>query len=515
MTGGGSTDDQAETTDLPVAVQMYTLRTYGAEEGESGSGLEAQLELASRAGYRYIETVGDHGVSADEMNRLLDAYNLQVASTHVGMDVLRSGLEGIIAFNKAVGNTNVVMPYADVEGAEGWQELGRELNEIGARLKQAGMQLAYHNHAQEMEEFDGKLAIDWLLGAAQPENLMWQMDVAWVARGGQDPAVLLERHARRVVTVHAKDNAPEGQNEDEGGFASVGYGVLDWSQILSAANGAGVQFYIVEHDEPRDHLTVIQRSFDFLSDTLPGILGQDTTTNPGARISSSLQTVMQLSRETLKASRAAAAAESVAAVKGRADEVFTNIWGVPSGMLSENAADAQFPGWAERWRIDGPRNGIIGHALYARQQMRSLAERADATRELKRHAKRADVSLSNVIGWMWLDDGVLYGEKTDRPRVDLTYVWDYPVEFWNTTADTGWLYEVYAQALNILKTDYEGDVAMAQKHAQALVPLLEKAMSGVDQNGNGKVEPTRMEGGLETVMAQARAAGWTAERATR
>lgn len=82
----------------------------------------------------------------------------------------------------------------------------RELNDVGAELREAGMQLAYHNHDFEMERVDGELIIGHILNTAEPENLMWQADVAWIDRGGQDPAGLLSDHAGRVISVHAKDN---------------------------------------------------------------------------------------------------------------------------------------------------------------------------------------------------------------------------------------------------------------------------------------------------------------------
>ena len=255
------------TADLPIAVQMYTLRDLGS--------VEEQFEFAADSGFQNVETVGTHDLSAAEMNALLDETGLSVISTHVDMDTLRTDLESVIAFNEAIGNLNIVMPYLGEEdrpqNAAGWTQLGAELDGIGARLKEAGMQLAYHNHDFEMEEVDSDLIINHILNAADPENLMWQADVAWIDRGGQDPAQLLSDHAGRVISIHAKDNYPEGEGEDEGGFATVGSGRLDWDAVLAAASGAGVQYYIVEHDSPTDYGTIAD-SFDFLSTTLPAAL---------------------------------------------------------------------------------------------------------------------------------------------------------------------------------------------------------------------------------------------------
>ncbi len=498
-------DPRLAAGELPVALQMYSLRTFGSVEG---GVFEEQLALAADAGYSWIETVGTHDLNAEAMNALLQKYDLKVASTHVDMDTLRDGLDELIAFSKALGNTNVVMPYAEAEDAAGWQALGAELGEIGARLKGAGMTLAYHNHAHEMEMLDGKRAIDHLLDAADPDDLKLQADLAWVARGGVDPAAFVAAHAGRIVSVHAKDNAPEGE-EDQDGWAEVGYGTLDWDAILPAVADAGVPWLVVEHDNPRDHLTVARRSYEFLRDALPVVLGLEPRPGISARIGGALATVEELTQGALASAQAAASAENVEAVKAAVNEVFTAVWGVDADMARSGDADARFLGWNERWRVSDPEHGIVGNGLYAREQLRDLKRRRNTPKAAAEAAERADASLSNVIGWTWLDDGVLYGEKSERPRVDLTYVWDYPVDFWNSTADTGWLFETYAQALNILKTDYEGDTAMAQAHAQALVPLLEKALTGVDANGDGKVAPVRQEGGLDAVMAQAEAAGWT------
>ena len=74
-------------------------------------------------------------------------------------------------------------------------------------------------------------------------------------------------------------------------------------------------------------------------------------------------------------------------------------------------------------------------------------------------ADRALASLNNVIGWTYMTTGIKVREI--QPRVSLTHLWDAPREFWHSTAVTGWLAEAYAQAVNILKTDYEDDVAEA------------------------------------------------------
>ncbi len=251
----------------PIAVQMYTLRDAGS--------LDQQLKIVHDAGVGAVETVGTQNVSAVELKQLLDRYSIKAISSHVQLAELRRDLDGVVAFNRSIGNTVLVVPYLDEKArptdAAGWTALGQELGRIATRARAGGMRLAYHNHDFELVDFDGRTGLELLFAAAGPD-LLTELDLAWVARAGHDPAVMLGKFRGRLFAVHAKDNAPKGQADDEGGFAAVGQGVLDWNAILPAAADAGVQWYIVEHDHPRDPAKVIQASADYLRAHLPANL---------------------------------------------------------------------------------------------------------------------------------------------------------------------------------------------------------------------------------------------------
>jgi sugar phosphate isomerase/epimerase len=250
-------------TTLPIAVQLYTLRNVQMP-------FDQLLGEVAALGYQGVETTSNHGQSADEMNALLDEHGLQVVSAHVGLPKFESEFDETIAFNKAVGNTTLVVPWVPetlrAPNAAGWQALGRQLSDLSKRVQDAGLRLLYHNHAFEMEPIEGRLAIEWMLEAA-PE-LGFEIDLAWVQRGGQNGVQLLQQYNGRCPRVHCKDLAAEGQGQDEMGFADVGHGVLDWSALLPAAKAAGAEWYIVEHDLPKEPLTSIRRSFEFLSGKL-------------------------------------------------------------------------------------------------------------------------------------------------------------------------------------------------------------------------------------------------------
>jgi len=259
----------AGTPARPIAVQMYTLRNVAS--------LEEQLKIVHDAGVHAVETVGTQNVTAPELKQLLDKYAIKAVSTHVQLADLRKDLDSVIAFNQALGNTHLVVPYLGEKerptDAAGWSALGSELGDIARQVQAKGMTLAYHNHDFELVDFNGRTGLELLFDAAGPE-LRTELDLAWVARAGYDPAAMLGKFSGRVFAVHAKDNAPKGEARDEGGFAAVGQGVLDWKTILPAAQKAGVQWYVIEHDEPRDPAAVVKAGADYLREHLPADAGR-------------------------------------------------------------------------------------------------------------------------------------------------------------------------------------------------------------------------------------------------
>jgi hypothetical protein len=237
--------------------------------------------------------------------------------------------------------------------------------------------------------------------------------------------------------------------------------------------------------------------------------------------------MQQLTEQALATSRAAEQASSVAEVKTAADKVLQTVWGAATGRGEGNASEIRVPGWKERWQVTGaewdssyykrlgtaapkitdPRQlGAMGRGRAVRGRLWRITSGAlTSTPADSATAAQVFASLSNVIGWTYISEGLKGREM--QPRISLTYLWDAPSEFWQSTADTGWLDEVFAQAVNILKTDYGNDVAEARKHAAGMSELLQKVLTGVDADKNGTVEPKMMEGGLNAAVRAAGEAG--------
>lgn len=245
-----------------ISIQMYSLRNV--------EGADAQFDLVQQVGYRHVELIGSHLDRAEETKAALDARGLAASSSHVGMPALRERKQAVIEACHTIAMTQLFMPAVPFDerfgDADYWTATGAELGALAVEFAAAGITLGYHNHHWELEDKGGgRTALDLLFAAAEGSPLAWQADVAWLVRGGADPIALLQKHSGRVASTHAKDLAPEGQRADEDGWADVGSGVLDWQALAAAAESAGSQWLVAEHDKPNDPERFTRASFAFLS----------------------------------------------------------------------------------------------------------------------------------------------------------------------------------------------------------------------------------------------------------
>ncbi|MDO5643878.1 MAG: hypothetical protein Q4G26_16010, partial [Paracoccus sp. (in: a-proteobacteria)] len=77
LTATATIAQQRDTGELPIAVQMYTLRDAGT--------LEEQLAAVQAAGVTAVETVGMQGTDAETLKSLLDAHGIEAIATHASL----------------------------------------------------------------------------------------------------------------------------------------------------------------------------------------------------------------------------------------------------------------------------------------------------------------------------------------------------------------------------------------------------------------------------------------------
>jgi sugar phosphate isomerase/epimerase len=246
-----------------LSIQLYSLRTLPS--------LTSILDVAKAAGYRNVELIGSHLDAAKDVHLELQQRGLAVSSAHVSMAALRERFDVVMAACKSLGFSKLYMPSVPPVERDNpepyWTKLGQELGEMAVEALSHGVELGYHNHHWELKlQADGRTALDCLFSGAGQSPLKWQVDVAWLVRGGADPLHWFAKEAHRINSVHAKDLAPAGTKMDEDGWEDVGHGVLDWrGSLASAAAAHGAQWMVAEHDKPSDPVRFANNSFAFLS----------------------------------------------------------------------------------------------------------------------------------------------------------------------------------------------------------------------------------------------------------
>lgn len=244
-------------TKLPIGLQLYSLRDHTRED------MAGTLRKVAAMGYRNIELAGYGNLNREQLKEVIEETSQQVISSHTNIPRLQDELADIAAEAKVFGNHYVVLGSIppDLRGsADNWKQAAELLNGIGEKLQQHGLQFCYHNHAFEFEEkYDGEYAFDILFGNTDPQLVQSELDSYWVLKGGEDPVKYLHKYADRIPLLHIKDMRQDGD------FAEIGAGTMNWSEIFKAAESTGVQHYIVEQDTcPADPLDSVKLSIDNL-----------------------------------------------------------------------------------------------------------------------------------------------------------------------------------------------------------------------------------------------------------
>lgn len=240
---------------MKIAVQLFTLRD-SLEKDLWGS----MVRLADE-GFRNLELAGLYGREASEWKERLDELGMQVIAAHVGLDEA-SDMEKSAALAETLGFSRLVVPWVgESEYAAGWAPFGKRLEGLGRQYVDRDLELLYHNHAFELTMNGGDIGLNQLFKAAQGTYLQAELDLYWLQKGGLEPGAYVLSMAGRVPLAHFKDM------DEEGAFTEVGDGVLDWDDILESCDVAGVEYAIIENDEPKgDPIESVIKSRAFLKD---------------------------------------------------------------------------------------------------------------------------------------------------------------------------------------------------------------------------------------------------------
>jgi sugar phosphate isomerase/epimerase len=241
-----------------ISYQLYSSRNFPP--------VAQTLKMLESLGYDAAEGYGmlySNQAELDVLAAALAATELKMPSGHFSIEMLEQTPDFVLHVAKTLGMGQVIVPWLPPEDrpsdAAGWRALGARLQKAGAKVWAAGLKFGWHNHDFEFIRLpDGTVPMDALFEGGP--DLGWEIDVAWVVRGGANPVEWISNHAKRVIAAHVKDIPPAGQNRDEDGWSDVGQGIVPWRYLYNELAEHGVENFVIEHDNPADHARFARNS---------------------------------------------------------------------------------------------------------------------------------------------------------------------------------------------------------------------------------------------------------------
>jgi len=267
---------------MPIRLGINPLTWTNDDMPELGAAtpLETCLAEAKLAGFAGVELGNKFPREAAALSPILDAHGLALVSGWYGSRLLERDVaaemaeaEPHIALLTELGCTRMVHceVTGSVHGAKGtplsdrpvlaeehWKILLPRLSEMGKRLRDRGLTLAYHHHMGTLIEHESE--IDRLMAETGPEVGLL-LDTGHVTFAGGDPVRAAHNHAARVVHVHCKDIRAEVLRAVKtrdlsfldsvlaGVFTVPGDGCVDYAAVLPPLAAAGYADWLVVEAE--------------------------------------------------------------------------------------------------------------------------------------------------------------------------------------------------------------------------------------------------------------------------
>ena len=215
---------------MDIGIQLYSVRDSMEKD------FEGTLKAISELGYTSVEFAGFFGKTADEVNELLQKYNLKLSGTHSSLDDLLNNYEETVAFHKAIGNKHYIIPCCDLWSQEKLDSFVDIVNPLFDKLALNGITLGFHNHHKEFEMLEnGEVVYEQLIYRTK---LKLEIDAYWAFVGMKNPLGLLHRLKDRVHFVHIKDGLADGNGKP------LGMGVAPVKEIVEKAKSLGIPMVV-------------------------------------------------------------------------------------------------------------------------------------------------------------------------------------------------------------------------------------------------------------------------------
>jgi len=243
---------------MKYGLQLYSARDAAAKD------YEGMLRAVSEMGYTLVESAGFYGKSAEEVKAMLENYSLTLVSTHTGYGEVVDRLPETIAFHKAVGCRDIIIPGAPLGTKEEVDRTVEAINRVLPVIEAEGLRLHYHNHSGEfLKNRDGIVAEYELINRTK---VGIELDTFWAYNAGVDPVAFMDTYRDRISFIHLKDGIAEvpGDPNSHAVGRSLGLGNAPILKIREKAIALGITMIVESEGLDPTGLEESKRCIDFL-----------------------------------------------------------------------------------------------------------------------------------------------------------------------------------------------------------------------------------------------------------
>ncbi|HAM09528.1 MAG: hypothetical protein A2X05_02935 [Bacteroidetes bacterium GWE2_41_25] len=254
----------------PLSFQSYGVREM------LGQDFDGTMKKLRSIGYKGIEMCSPKGYeksgfgpltafSPEDLRKKIEDTDLFCKSCHFQYPELKPDkIQETISFGKNLGLKDLVISGAWIKKdatIDDWKVVADEMNKSAEQVKNAGLQMVYHNHSIG-PELNGEKLYDILMRLYDPELIKMQFQLAVVSED-VDVAGYIAKYPGRYISLHIHDWDPVQKK-----VVPTGKGVIDWKKLLETAKKSGISDYgmIVEMETkaPGDPLQDLVECYNYL-----------------------------------------------------------------------------------------------------------------------------------------------------------------------------------------------------------------------------------------------------------
>jgi sugar phosphate isomerase/epimerase len=181
------------------------------------------------------------------------------------MMTLKDNSQELVDLVAEAGIPYIVCSSIGIETGDEIKASAEILQTAGEQAKKAGLQFAYHNHATEFDVKDGVVAYDYFTSQITADVLKLELDLGWVFKAGKNPVDIFKQNKGRIPMLHVKDMTATGD------IVPFGNGVYNFKETFKNLDIAGVEYFFIEQDFPKnpfDDIVTSMNNFNQFKKTL-------------------------------------------------------------------------------------------------------------------------------------------------------------------------------------------------------------------------------------------------------